>query len=554
MILLNNPVLCREIICIFRKRSIALMYLAFIFFLGTVTYLFWPAAGVYSMGAQASRMLFTVFCLVQVVMIVLFAPAITATSITSEKETGTFDLLFATPISPTSIIAAKVLSAVSFLMILIVSSMPFSALCLTLGGISNTEILTVYSVLVMSALLCGLTGLFCSSVFKSSYSSLIITYVFLISLCLGTVIPSILLPSLQEAVRYFQIARSLSPFVAVLDITQPELWKFLGEDTVSLSSWSVFLPFSACMSIFFLILLQFTIRFVSRVAPAKETILISDIGTLIKRKLKFPFYLIDPMKRKRHIGFMNPVLIKEFRSKAFGRAVYLIRAMYVCFFISLTILGIACGSSGVASIAAIKVIATAFMLALIVLIAPSLTANAITSEKEQGNLDMLRMTKLSSLRIVSGKLQSSMFYILLLIISCAPMFAMLLYLESIDMTKLYALSAILISTSLIGILSGILFSSFMPSTAAAATGAYSLVALITLFSATAVFLGDKLSIPLRNLILVWNPFIASADLFCPSLLGNINIWQTHLKYSIGLIAAFFILSVIRVHVLKSRDR
>ncbi len=59
----------------------------------------------------------------------------------------------------------------------------------------------------------------------------------------------------------------------------------------------------------------------------------------MKRKLRFPFYLIDPMRRKRNIpNWMNPIFAKEMRSKAFGGGIWIFRSAYLCFAVSMLLM------------------------------------------------------------------------------------------------------------------------------------------------------------------------------------------------------------------------
>ncbi|MEZ6109222.1 MAG: hypothetical protein R3B96_24860 [Pirellulaceae bacterium] len=42
------------------------------------------------------------------------------------------------------------------------------------------------------------------------------------------------------------------------------------------------------------------------------------------------FYLVDPQRRKSGIRWMNPVFIKEFRTRRFGRMHWILRLIAVC--------------------------------------------------------------------------------------------------------------------------------------------------------------------------------------------------------------------------------
>ena len=79
------------------------------------------------------------------------APTFAAGSITGEKERKTYELLLASPLRPGTILVGKLLSSLSYLVILIVSSLPLMILCYLLGGLLLSEITRSYLVLILAA-------------------------------------------------------------------------------------------------------------------------------------------------------------------------------------------------------------------------------------------------------------------------------------------------------------------------------------------------------------------------------------------------------------------
>ena len=60
-------------------------------------------------------------------------------------------------------------------------------------------------------------------------------------------------------------------------------------------------------------------------------------------------------------------------------------------------------------------------LLLIIFIAPSFTSGAITGERERQTYDLLRTTLLATPSFITGKLESSLGYILLLLLAAIPL-------------------------------------------------------------------------------------------------------------------------------------
>ena len=115
-------------------------------------------------------------------------------------------------------------------------------------------------------------------------------------------------------------------------------------------------------------------------------------------------FLVDPHRRKKGISFfMNPVMVKEFRTRRFGRTHWLLRLVAVSAVFSLYLTYAATTGTidwGVETIGGIMVV---LQVALVVVITPSLAANLISAERESGGWDLLMMTPLSAVSILRGE-------------------------------------------------------------------------------------------------------------------------------------------------------
>ena len=87
-------------------------------------------------------------------------------------------------------------------------------------------------------------------------------------------------------------------------------------------------------------------------------------------------------------------------------------------------------------------------LVLIAVMAPAFSAGSITVEKEKRTLDLLRTTPVTSGSIVSGKLLASITYLVLLLISTAPVLSMCFLLPGQDPSTIPALYLILVTVAL----------------------------------------------------------------------------------------------------------
>ncbi len=109
-------------------------------------------------------------------LICLIAPALTAASITGERQRLTLDLLITTPLTPAELLTGKLISSVAFLALLLALSLPASALCVILGGATLGDVFRVYLLLAIDGLVLAAVGLYFSCAVRASLLALIWTY------------------------------------------------------------------------------------------------------------------------------------------------------------------------------------------------------------------------------------------------------------------------------------------------------------------------------------------------------------------------------------------
>lgn len=111
------------------------------------------------MGTQ----LYLLLSMIQLFMIMFITPAFTATAINGEKERQTFDLLLCSRLSPFSLLSGKLLAGLVNALLLIAASIPLFSLVFFFGGISPQQVLIGLLVFVMTTLVLGTLGIFCST-------------------------------------------------------------------------------------------------------------------------------------------------------------------------------------------------------------------------------------------------------------------------------------------------------------------------------------------------------------------------------------------------------
>jgi ABC-2 type transport system permease protein len=137
-------------------------------------------------SAQIGAGIFTALLMLKTLLVVALAPAFTAGAISLEREKQTLDLLATTPISSLSIVVGKLLSALTYLFILIFASIPMTAVVFVFGGVSPDDVVRGYMVLFATAIGLGSVGLFFSALMKRTQAATIATYFGVLFVTLGS--------------------------------------------------------------------------------------------------------------------------------------------------------------------------------------------------------------------------------------------------------------------------------------------------------------------------------------------------------------------------------
>jgi ABC-type transport system involved in multi-copper enzyme maturation permease subunit len=138
-------------------------------------------------SARIGQEMFAALIMLVTLLVVLLAPAFTAGAISLEREKQTLDMLVATPISSVSIVVGKLLSALTYVFVLIAASIPMTAMVFVFGGVAPDDVIRAYVVLLVTALGLGSFGLFCSSLVKRTQAATVVTVFGVIAITLGSI-------------------------------------------------------------------------------------------------------------------------------------------------------------------------------------------------------------------------------------------------------------------------------------------------------------------------------------------------------------------------------
>jgi ABC-2 type transport system permease protein len=175
-------------------------------------------------SASVGRGIFIGLLLLQTLMVAVLAPAATAGAISSEREHQTLELLTVTPISSLAIVLGKLLSALAWVFVLVLASIPLTALVFVFGGVAPDDVIRGYAVLFATVIGLGSVGIFFSALTRRTGASTGLTFVVTLALTIGSLFLFVFLSSTaevssnglrkppSEAILY------LNPFVAQADV------------------------------------------------------------------------------------------------------------------------------------------------------------------------------------------------------------------------------------------------------------------------------------------------------------------------------------------------
>ncbi|MBP87149.1 MAG: ABC transporter permease [Planctomycetaceae bacterium] len=377
MYLFENAVLQRELLVNLRmSRGFVLLFL-YQALLALVVYFAWPQNSHLDLtesGDSDARKLADMFFIGQYILASMMAPSFAAGTITGEKERKTYEMLLASPLRPTAIVFGKMVASLTHLAVLVFTSLPIIMLCLPLGGISLYEVLAAYMGLIISVILFGTISVACSSFFKRTAASLVVSYLLILPLAMGGVLAWLLLadwgpfrllmtvtvlPVVAGAICLVLLANTAARLLHPPDVGSE------GQEVVDLE------------------------------VEAQEA-----VGLVIQRD-QFPDKLFAPAKRDDLLeDNSNPIYDKEIRSEIFSQGTLMLRlVIQVSMVLAIPLMAVCLYIWS--QYAAWYI---CYVVLFNVLVGPVFSAGSVTSERERETLDLLLTTTITPWQILWGKL------------------------------------------------------------------------------------------------------------------------------------------------------
>lgn len=217
----QNPVAMKELRSRMRGRRAFVVLTVYLLLMSgfiTVLYGLYSSASAQPYGPdarQAGKTVFGAVLAIQVMLVVFIGPSFTVGAISGEKERQTYNLLRTTLLSAHSLVAGKLVSALSYVLLLILAAVPLQSIAFLLGGISLVELVVAGLLILVSAVTFALLGLFFSSLMRSTLAASVTTFASALLFTLG--IPAVvlvMLPLVAGAFNNWTPAPILEVFLA----------------------------------------------------------------------------------------------------------------------------------------------------------------------------------------------------------------------------------------------------------------------------------------------------------------------------------------------------
>jgi ABC-type transport system involved in multi-copper enzyme maturation permease subunit len=224
-----NPVIIKELRSRMRGARAFLILTGALFLLGAVSYALYRiilSTSRYTrspLSPQIGQTLFVAIAFLELMLVCFITPAVTAGTISGEREKLTYEMLLATPLRPASILWGKLISALSYVFLLIFAAVPMASLVFIFGGVAPRDMIKALIILVAVTVTLGVVGAFTSAWLGRTARATVVSYLVVLGLLIGPVFAYVLVGVLQqsEPPRWILVPNPASALFSALSPSMP---------------------------------------------------------------------------------------------------------------------------------------------------------------------------------------------------------------------------------------------------------------------------------------------------------------------------------------------
>ncbi len=176
--------------------------------------------------ARFGSVLYVAFALLQLTLMLFFAPLFTAAAVSYEKDRRTFNLLLMTSLSDTEIVVGKLVAGLLNILIILGASVGLLSICALLGGISFGQVVNLFAVTAASGMAGGAMGLLIALWRDRTFQSISLTILMVVFSVVGVELFSVNFPTLEF--MGVPVKEVLNPYRAMIALLYPRADQVTG--------------------------------------------------------------------------------------------------------------------------------------------------------------------------------------------------------------------------------------------------------------------------------------------------------------------------------------
>jgi ABC-2 type transport system permease protein len=218
---MTNPILARELRARSRRIGTTVSLTLFVLIMTGVGLIVWVTTNTASAfsgnPAAASTIgtnLFEWIVITMILVMCFIIPGFTGSSISGERDRQTLVPMQVTLLTPFQIVTGKLLASLAYTALLLSACLPLFAIAFLVGGITAPEVALACIALAILGILLGSMSILASTLVKRTGPATVLSYVFMLSLLIGTPLLAFVLSVIARGTNTRFLA-ALNPIVFV---------------------------------------------------------------------------------------------------------------------------------------------------------------------------------------------------------------------------------------------------------------------------------------------------------------------------------------------------
>jgi ABC-type transport system involved in multi-copper enzyme maturation permease subunit len=230
--LFAGPIIAREVLTTPRPLRYYFWRASFVCFLFILLWTAWQSIigwqDVREVGvlARFGAILYWVFAMLQLTLMLFFAPLFTAAAVSYEKDRRTLLLLLMTDLSDLEIVLGKLVAGLLNIFTILAASVGLLSLCAFFGGISFGQVVNLFAVTAASGVAGGALGLLIALWRDRTFQSISLTILMVVFSVAGVEAFAIAYPTLEF--MNVPLVEVLNPYRAMLAVLYPRSNQLTG--------------------------------------------------------------------------------------------------------------------------------------------------------------------------------------------------------------------------------------------------------------------------------------------------------------------------------------